>query len=233
MEKSENFSKKIIKRKISWIKKNICNYWFNIFLLKDCNFNQDKNGALCYPKCQNGYTGVGPVCWENCPHGWSDTGAFCQIWSETKGKGCCCTVFTQGCCGNCEAGYSDTGCTCFRGDQIFAKKFYGRGAGTPLVCASNQQQDGGLCYDYCKVNHKGVGPVCWRNCPAYNGYQCGGLCVSNEKNCSSFIQNMVLSQFSLGMSVFQNFITGGVNIGGWLDSYSAAAGTIAPFLNDS
>ena len=34
-----------------------------------CNSNQDKNGALCYPKCRSGYTGVGPVCWSGCPNG--------------------------------------------------------------------------------------------------------------------------------------------------------------------
>ena len=29
--------------------------------VSDCASNQDKDGALCYPKCQEGYSGVGPV----------------------------------------------------------------------------------------------------------------------------------------------------------------------------
>ena len=29
--------------------------------LSACSSDQDKNGALCYPKCQDGYYGVGPV----------------------------------------------------------------------------------------------------------------------------------------------------------------------------
>jgi len=28
-----------------------------------CRADQDQNGALCYPKCETGYQGVGPVCW--------------------------------------------------------------------------------------------------------------------------------------------------------------------------
>ncbi len=29
-----------------------------------CDENEEKDGALCYPKCISGYKGVGPVCWE-------------------------------------------------------------------------------------------------------------------------------------------------------------------------
>lgn len=29
-----------------------------------CPDSMDKDGALCYPKCRDGFTGVGPVCWE-------------------------------------------------------------------------------------------------------------------------------------------------------------------------
>ena len=43
-----------------------------------CPPNEDKNGLLCYPKCQSGFTGFGPVCWEQCPSGYVDTGALCS-----------------------------------------------------------------------------------------------------------------------------------------------------------
>jgi len=36
-----------------------------------CPSDQDKNGALCYPKCSDGYYGVGPVCWQSCPAGYT------------------------------------------------------------------------------------------------------------------------------------------------------------------
>lgn len=42
-----------------------------------CGPNEDKDGALCYPRCKSGYTGVGPVCWEKCPSGYADTGGHC------------------------------------------------------------------------------------------------------------------------------------------------------------
>lgn len=28
-----------------------------------CKKDEEKGGALCYPKCKPGYKGVGPVCW--------------------------------------------------------------------------------------------------------------------------------------------------------------------------
>ena len=31
-----------------------------------CTADQEKDGALCYPKCKAGYNGVGPVCWQTC-----------------------------------------------------------------------------------------------------------------------------------------------------------------------
>jgi len=35
---------------------------------------------LCYSKCDDGYTGVGPVCWSNCVgDNTYDCGAFCAI----------------------------------------------------------------------------------------------------------------------------------------------------------
>lgn len=40
-----------------------------------CGTNEDKQGALCYPKCKSGYYGVGPVCWEKCPNDTKSCGA--------------------------------------------------------------------------------------------------------------------------------------------------------------
>ncbi|MBK9153616.1 MAG: hypothetical protein IPM25_05290 [Chloracidobacterium sp.] len=51
-----------------------------------------KDGALCYPACQNNYTGVGPVCWQNCPSQQNvDCGAGC---ATTPGQ-CAKAVFTM------------------------------------------------------------------------------------------------------------------------------------------
>jgi hypothetical protein len=32
--------------------------------LSTCSSSQEKNGLLCYPKCNTGYVGNGPVCWQ-------------------------------------------------------------------------------------------------------------------------------------------------------------------------
>jgi hypothetical protein len=32
--------------------------------LHACPPDKDKDGALCYPKCKDGFKGIGPVCWE-------------------------------------------------------------------------------------------------------------------------------------------------------------------------
>ena len=33
------------------------------YVIDTCAPDLEKNGALCYPKCKDGYYGVGPVCW--------------------------------------------------------------------------------------------------------------------------------------------------------------------------
>lgn len=43
-----------------------------------CGDNQDNDAGLCYPRCKEGYRGVGPVCWRDCPEGFSDIGVGCS-----------------------------------------------------------------------------------------------------------------------------------------------------------
>lgn len=44
---------------------------------------------------------------------------------------------------------------------------YGRGVGTPLTCASDEEYDAGLCYEPCDEGYNGVGPVCWKQDASY------------------------------------------------------------------
>ena len=44
---------------------------------------------------------------------------------------------------------------------------YGRGVGTPLTCASDEEYDAGLCYEPCDEGYNGVGPVCWKQNASY------------------------------------------------------------------
>jgi len=47
------------------------------------------------------------------------------------------------------------------------KVAYGRGVGTPLSCASDEEYDAGLCYTPCTDGYNGVGPVCWKKDASY------------------------------------------------------------------
>ena len=127
--------------------------------VSDCTSDQEKDGALCYPKCDEGYKGVGPVCWETCRPGFEDRGIFCITDLHIYGKGCCC-VLNQ-CCNSCPANYTDDGCTCRRPPKSYTKKSYGRGTGVALNCKENYELNGLLCYPMCQEDYVGNGPVCW------------------------------------------------------------------------
>lgn len=64
----------------------------------------------------------------------------------------------------CPPNYHDDGAFC-RLANVKAKPSYGRGAGeVPTICSG--ERDAGLCYQECREGFDGVGPVCWRRCPA-------------------------------------------------------------------
>jgi hypothetical protein len=126
-----------------------------VYPLSTCP-GQEKNGALCYTPCSTGYHGAGPVCWQDCPAGYTDDGATCRrdahIISADNGA-CpwydkCGLTFAKG-CSTCPSGYTNDGCTCRRDVDIFAKRSYGRGVGSPMSCEVGQQQIGALCYAAC------------------------------------------------------------------------------------
>lgn len=149
-----------------------------------CGADEEQDGALCYPKCKDGYKGVGPVCWQQCPASFRDDGAFCgkpepygrgvgyPLWDEKKCEkehGACekdgllwypkCKsgFHNVGCCvcsPDCQSGMQDIGVSC-------QKKSYGRTVGKPLhACPEDQDKDGALCYPKCKSGYRGAGPLC-------------------------------------------------------------------------
>ena len=160
-------------------------YGRGVGVLPGCASDEEKDGALCYPKCKAGYNGIGPVCWQkDCPadkpkkHGlicYED----CAQREGGNGGWFNGSLFE---CGACNGGWSRdaTGLGCKRGSswkpawpyrsgrkqQGFGS--YGRGVGKPLrVCSgSNSDKDAGLCYKPCKPGFKGVGPMCHPNAGA-------------------------------------------------------------------
>jgi hypothetical protein len=180
-----------------------------------CAPGLQQDALLCYPYCEANYTGIGPVCWQDCPPNFPDQGAFCAkpaaygrgagypLWDESEcvsqnPQGCqkngllwypdCAQGFYAfGCCvcsPQCQDGMTDIGVSC-------AKNSYGRGAGVPLGCASDQVEDAALCYPACSGGLNGVGPVCWSSCPS-GWSQCGALCLQNSTDCTGEVEEMSL-----------------------------------------
>ncbi|MGC2186771.1 MAG: hypothetical protein WA637_26145 [Terriglobales bacterium] len=138
-----------------------------------CDANLDRSGALCYPRCPSGFVGNGPVCWQVCPAGFTDDGATCRrdlkIVSADNSS-CplydkCGLTFSKG-CSKCPEGFSNDGCTCRIDLKIVGKQSSGRGAGSPMSCATWQKKEAGLCYSACPAGFSPAGPVCWGRCPA-------------------------------------------------------------------
>jgi hypothetical protein len=172
-----------------------------------CAQGQVKSGLLCYNQCQDGYENIAGVCWQKCPAGFKDTGLDCLkpssygrgdgywIWHKSKcqeqnPQGCekwgamwypkCASGFHNvDCCvcsPDCPAGMKDIGVSCQKNTYVEAP--------IDADCGSKQYDDG-LCYDYCKADYSGVGPVCWGQCP--EGYEnCGLMCIS-QGSCAGTI----------------------------------------------
>ena len=52
-----------------------------------CASKEEQSGALCYPPCKSGYSGVGPLCWSHCSGETTDTGADCLKKNYGRGVG--------------------------------------------------------------------------------------------------------------------------------------------------
>lgn len=70
-------------------------------------------------------------------------------------------------------------------DFYWIGKSYGRGVGTPgqLAC-DGKVEDGGLCYEKCRNDFHGVGPVCWLNDNVEKSYGRGAGTIPYSKTIS-------------------------------------------------
>ena len=83
--------------------------------ISTCSNGNEKSGALCYPQCNQGYSGNGPVCWGSCGND-IDEGALCR---ERCGNG----YYDEGgvCWSACPDPYYSSGAMCTTGLQIYGK----------------------------------------------------------------------------------------------------------------
>lgn len=172
-----------------------------------CSPDEDLDGGLCYPKCANGFSGVGPVCWQNCPPGFPDGGTLCgkppsygrgagywsqndcqsseqticQKWGLLWYPDCATSFYNTGCCictPYCPAGMTNFGAFCQKGS-------YGRGAGVPVhACPPGYEKSGELCYPVCQAGYTGEGPVCWQECPEDVNPKYKGMFIDTGFQCT-------------------------------------------------
>ncbi len=162
----------------------------------------DQSGLLCYPKCHDGYVGVGPVCWEDCGN-LTAVGIFCvglSVAESLYDNNNKIEVVKQPCssCSNS----SNNSKSSYKG--IFVRKSYGRGVGSPMICSSQYEQNGALCYDYCDKKYYGKGPVCWQYCPLSQPFYCLGIgCSITSSDCAKIIIDMVEAVTGAAMSILR------------------------------
>lgn len=140
---------------------------------------KDRTGGpagLCYPKCQSGYSGVGPVCWQDCPSGFRDDGAFCAKpapYGRTAGR-----VPDV----KCPKGYwqRGIGAAAWCDNRAFWVWELKTTSAT-IACKNSEEMNGGLCYPKCKKGFHAVGCcVCSPDCPAHLGADIGVSCTKHS-----------------------------------------------------
>jgi C1A family cysteine protease len=109
--------------------------------LSSCSASSERDGALCYPRCQSGYKGVGPVCWAACPEGFHDDGATCRKDAQIVGK----ESYGRS-AGNplsaCRPGQERDGALCY------------------AACPANMTGVGPVCWEKCPADHHDDGAFC-------------------------------------------------------------------------
>jgi hypothetical protein len=83
--------------------------------------------------------------------------------------------------------------------RILVRKSYGRGAGSPMICSSQYEKDGALCYDHCDKRYDGVGSVCCQYFPSSQPISCAVGCSITPNDCTTMITEMFAALTSTSM----------------------------------
>jgi len=150
--------------------------------------NCEQGGALIFPKCGAGFTPVaaGSVCTPICPSGFSDIGVSCKKPTSQRR-----VVYAN----TCPAGLvkDPTGQLCYPACEP------GNVAGTQDVFINAGPPN----------KYKGVGPVCWQNCPSQHKFDCGAGCATSELECAKSVITMTTSPIIAALKIAALIVTFG------------------------
>lgn len=195
-----------------------------------CKAGFDGVGPVCWGECPAGYVNDGAGCRKPAPYGrgagypwkfgdpaFKSSGQFERCEAD-HGKGNCelngAVVYPKckagfhnvGCCTcspNCPAGFTDSGVTC-------TKPSYPRGAGkVPTACPGGKVNDAGLCYETCRTDFSGAGPVCWGKCPPDMPVNCGAGCAATTADCAAAVTDQVVSVLDVAVTIATTVLTAG------------------------
>ena len=105
------------------------------------------------------------------------------------------------CSPDCQFGMEDIGVSC-------RKQTYTRETVLPS-CGAGQLYDAGLCYQQCKPDYSGVGPVCWGKCPPSHPVECGASCTVSQEACAQNVTDQVLSVLEVAADITLTVVTAG------------------------
>lgn len=147
----------------------------------------EQYGAIIYPKCRAGFKNAGSnVCSPICPSGFTDIGVSCKK-PESRRK----VAYTS----RCRAGLvkDPTGEFCYPACDAGKVPGYQKvdsGSGDPK-------------------NYKGVGPVCWQNCPSQQSVDCGAGCATTKGACAKSVLTMTTAPIIAAVKIAALVVTFG------------------------
>lgn len=162
----------------------------------------EQGGAIWYPKCRPGFHGVATQCSVSCPEGFEDIGVSCKKPTNKRRV----TFLT-----NCEPGLvkDPTGALCYPacGNGSVA------GIQETYINAGPQNK------------YKGVGPVCWQNCPSQQDVDCGAGCATTKGECAKAVLTMTASPIIAAVKIAALIVTFGGSSAATASAGATAAGS--------
>jgi hypothetical protein len=166
-----------------------------------CSEDQELDGALCYPKCKDGFHGVGPVCWaDGCTHDpmfpyacgpalCTIDKASCDAWSAKTGLNAARLSVDIVAC-------ALSGATC--GDipsatiAVASQMVMGQCGDRDLGILNELLDDGSGCYK----------PAGW-GCQGKYGTDCGEMCATSANACAAWIATTTYSAGTTAVDIYK------------------------------